>query len=371
MAAVDNAKKFAGSAFVTPLGQRIRTMIADNGPISIEQYMGLCLADPAHGYYMTRDPIGADGDFTTAPEISQMFGEMIGVWLVNVWQAMGAPVLFHLVELGPGRGTLMTDILRTAKIAPDFLSAAQIHLVETSPVLRARQQQVLQPFLGRAHWHDAFASVPEGPLLVVANEFFDALPIRQWQRIGSQWFERMVSLDTQGQLQSALHTEPDAKINLTAGENAVLERCLAGEKIMAALAARLAQHGGAALLIDYGHMHSGVGDTLQAIRRHAFADIFAEPGEADLTAHVDFARLKAIAEKNGVHTAGPVTQGVFLRGLGIEPRAHALAMRASEEQRADIRAALQRLTGVDDNGMGELFKVMAVTHPQLPPPPGF
>lgn len=356
---------------MTALGRRIRRMIADSGPISIEHYMGLCLADPEHGYYMTRDPIGADGDFTTAPEISQMFGEMIGVWLVNVWQSMNAPPLFHLVELGPGRGTLMADILRTAKVAPDFLQAAQIHLVETSPVLRDRQQKALQPYLERVRWHDALTHVPAGPALVIANEFFDALPIRQWQMKNGQWYERMVALGNDNALCSVLSSEPETTLTQAASAGAILERCPAGEKIMAALAARLAGHGGAALAIDYGHLQSGFGDTLQAIRRHAFADIFAEPGEADLTAHVDFARLKLIAERNGAQVAGMTAQGPFLRGLGIEPRAHALSMRGSEAQRADIRAALQRLTGVDENGMGELFKVVAIAHPQLPPPPGF
>lgn len=356
---------------MTPLASRLREHIAASGPVSVEYYMQLCLGDPAHGYYMTRDPIGAGGDFTTAPEISQMFGEMIGVWLVNVWQAMGAPAPFNLVELGPGRGTLMADILRTAKIAPAFLDAAQIGLVETSPVLRTRQEAALQPFPARVRWYRSVQSLPEGPVLIVANEFFDALPIRQFERRGGAWFERMVALDMGGQFMLRVRDMPEKNMALAGEAGAVLERCAAGENVMAFLARRVAADGGAALVIDYGHAHSGFGDTLQAVRRHAFADIFAEPGEADLTAHVDFARLAAIAEQHGARAARPVTQGAFLRALGIDARADALARRANDSQRADIGAALQRLTGAGADGMGELFKVMAVTHPRLPTPPGF
>ena len=317
---------------MTALKERILQRIAETGPLSVETYMAMCLGDPAHGYYMTRDPIGAGGDFTTAPEISQMFGEMLGVWVVNMWQAMGAPDRVALVELGPGRGTLMADMLRAAKIAPDFLRAAHIHLVETSPVLRTRQQKALLPFLDRLHWHASMASLPRDPALIIANEFFDALPIRQWQRTGGQWFERRIAARDDGALFFIHAAKPAHTILRDAPDNAVLERGLIGERIMADLAARLVRDRGAALIIDYGHARSGVGDTLQAVRNHQFADIFAEPGEADLTAHVDFAQLKATALANDAHAYGAATQGVFLRALGIEARAHTLASRASASQ---------------------------------------
>lgn len=371
MAVVHGAQ---GGAFVTPLAQRLRARIAASGPVSVEDYMLLCLADAEHGYYMTRDPIGVDGDFTTAPEISQMFGEIIGVWLVNVWQTMGAPDFFHLAELGPGRGTLMADVLRTAKIMPEFLRAAQVHLVETSPVLRARQRSTMEPFSRQAkktvHWHDSMAAIPQGPILVVANEFFDALPVRQFQRRAGGWFERMVNMDASGRFVFELSLAADKNRADTGPENAIAEQSPSGERIMAALARRIGQQGGAALLIDYGHTQSGFGDTLQAVRRHAFANIFAEPGEADLTTHVDFARLGEIAKKNGAVVQRLTTQGAFLRAMGIEPRAQTLARHASERQRTEIMTALDRLTSAGESGMGELFKVMAVAHPSLPQCPG-
>lgn len=360
---------------MTPLAQRLRARIAASGPVSVEDYMQFCLADAAHGYYMTRDPIGMGGDFTTAPEISQMFGEMIGIWLVNVWQTMGAPDFFHLAEFGPGRGTLMADVLRTAKIMPEFLRAAQIHLVETSPVLRARQRSALEPFSQQAkknvHWHESMTAIPQGPILVVANEFFDALPVRQFQHRAGGWFERMVNVDATGRFVFELCATADNNRADTGPEDAIAEQSPAGESIMAALARRMVTDGGAALIIDYGHAQSGFGDTLQAVKRHAFADVFAEPGEADLTTHVDFARLGEVAQKNGAVVQGLTTQGAFLRAMGIEPRAQALARNASESQRTEIMTALDRLTGAGEHGMGELFKVMAVAHPDLPQSPGF
>ncbi|MGL4813153.1 MAG: class I SAM-dependent methyltransferase, partial [Beijerinckiaceae bacterium] len=349
---------------MTPLLARILERIAASGPISVEDYMALCLADPVHGYYMTRDPIGVDGDFTTAPEISQMFGEMVGVWLLQAWQSIGAPNAVALVELGPGRGTLMADILRTAKIVPAFHAAITVHLVETSPVLRARQTSKLRADASRLRWHNRLSEVPRQPALIVANEFFDALPIRQWQRRDGQWRERIVGC-AHGRLHYALHHEPDLRLTDAASEGAIREVCAAGETVMAEIAARLVSDGGSALVIDYGHSDSGFGDTLQAVRRHAFADVFAEPGEADLTGHVDFARLRTIAQHMGASSFGPVTQGDFLRAMGIEARAEKLSARANDVQRADIAMALQRLTAADRDSMGVLFKVMALAQPNV------
>lgn len=305
------------------------------------------MAEANAHYYATRDPFGAAGDFVTAPEVSQMFGELIGLWCVEVWRAMGAPRPLRLVELGPGRGTLMSDALRAAGLAPDFLAAADVWLVETSPVLRAAQARAVP----RAGFREAFAETPDGPLLLVANEFFDALPVRQFVRQGQGWIERRVGLDG------------DRFIFLGAGE--VAEAAPARDAAMAEIARRVAAFGGAALAIDYGYLESAPGDTLQAVREHRFAPPLEAPGEADLTAHVDFAALARAARAEGAAVHGPVEQGDFLRALGVEARAAALRPRGG----AAVDAALRRLTAPD--AMGSLFKVIAVTHPDLAPPPGF
>ena len=323
--------------------ERLRRLIRHDGPIPVARFM----AEANAHYYATRDPLGVAGDFTTAPEISQMFGELIGLWLVEVWRARGAPAPVRLVELGPGRGTLMADALRAARLDPDFIAAAELHLVETSPTL-VRAQRARLP---QARHAAAFAEVPEGPLLLVANEFFDALPIRQFVRVGSAWRERRVGLDGERFVFSE------------AGE--VSETAPAREAAMAEVARRIAAFGGAALVVDYGHARSAPGDTLQAVRGHCFHDPLALPGEADLTAHVDFEALAKAARAEGAAVHGPVGQGAFLRALGIEARAAALRPKGG----AAVDAALARLT--DDDAMGSLFKVLAVTSLDLPAPPGF
>jgi len=356
---------------VTALKRDLQQLIATEGPLTVARYMALCLGHPRHGYYITRDPFGADGDFTTAPEISQMFGELIGLWAIETWAAMGAPERLRLVELGPGRGTLMSDLLRAARMAPAFLDAADLHLVETSPVLRARQQSALQAASSPVAWHESVSEVPEGPAIVIANEFFDALPVRQFVRTEGGWRERLVGLDDRSELAFGLAAEPEPRLTAVASLGAVLEWPEVALAIAEPLASRIARQGGAALVIDYGYKGPAFGDTLQAVQRHAFVDPLAEPGEADLTVHVDFDKLDRAARVAGARTFGPMGQGDFLRALGIEARAAALKTRATPDQRAGVEAALKRLTGDGAGDMGALFKVFAFAHPGLAMLPGF
>jgi NADH dehydrogenase [ubiquinone] 1 alpha subcomplex assembly factor 7 len=364
----------AADVRVTPLLEEIKRIIALEGPLTIERYMALCLGHPTHGYYATRDPFGAEGDFTTAPEISQIFGELLGLWTAEVWRLLGAPEPVRLVELGPGRGTLMSDLLRAGRVVPGFLAAADVHLVETSTLLRARQAEKLSSSPVPIAWHTDFSEVPAGPAIVVANEFFDALPVRQYLRTERGWCERLVGLGDDGGLTFGLAAEPDRRLPDSGAAGEVLEWPAIALDVVADLAARLVAHGGAALVIDYGHSASAFGDTLQAVKRHAFADPLAEPGEADLTVHLDFARLAEAAGACGAKVHGPVPQGEFLRALGIEARARALQTRATPAQAADLESALHRLTDSGPDGMGSLFKVMATSHqnltalPGLPPP---
>jgi NADH dehydrogenase [ubiquinone] 1 alpha subcomplex assembly factor 7 len=348
----------------TPLGKKLRLLIEANGPMSVADYMAHCLGDPQHGYYTTRDPFGIAGDFITAPEVSQMFGEIVGAWLIEAWRLAGSPSPVQLVELGPGRGTLMADILRVATRAAGFRRAVAVHLVETSPVLKARQAETLRQSGGEIAWHLAFNEVTPGPLLLVANEFFDALPIRQFVRTGGAWRERVVGLDSHGRLAfgigpAVLEKGPDAI------EGSVLETVAAGNALMMEIAARIVAHGGAALVIDYGYATPSFGDSLQAMRGHAFADPLAAPGEADLTAHVDFTALAAAARVAAVH--GPIAQRDFLLPLGLLQRASRLGANADMATRDSLAAAVDRLAGTDQ--MGTLFKVLAITRPGVHPPP--
>ncbi len=357
------------------LEAEIRDEILREGPIPVARYMALCLGHPRHGYYVARDPFGAAGDFTTAPEISQMFGELLGLWAVAAWQAMGAPTPFRLIELGPGRGTLMADALRAASLVPAFREAAAVHLVETSPALRARQRETLRG-LADPVWHDALATVPPGAFVLLANEFLDALPIHQAVKAEDGWYERVVGLDERGRLAFGLAPMPLADFATrlppdleSAPLGAVFE--WRSDTLIAELGERMLAHPGAALFIDYGHGRSGFGDTLQAVRRHGFADPLQAPGEADLTAHVDFAALVRVAARAGVTVHGPAGQGAFLKRLGIEARAAKLRASATPPQRDAIDAALARLTGSGPSEMGALFKALALTSPGLPAPPGF
>jgi SAM-dependent MidA family methyltransferase len=353
---------------MTPLGRLLARRIAATGPISIADYMAECLLHPAHGYYATRDPLGAAGDFTTAPEISQMFGECLGLCLVQAWMDQGAPSPVVLAELGPGRGTLMADLLRAARVVPAFGTAAGVHLVEASPVLRARQAQALA-----GHdpvWHDTIATLPEAPLFLIANEFFDALPIRQFQRDAAGWRERQVALDAEGRLAFALSAPtPLAALDHRLGDTApgdVVELCPAAQPVTAEIGRRIAARGGAALIVDYGGWRSR-GDTLQAVRGHAFDDPLAHPGEADLTAHVDFEAL-ARAAVPAAHSA-LVPQGVLLDRLGIAHRAERLARTLSGGALAAHQAALRRLTHPEE--MGRVFQSLALFPAGGPVPPAY
>lgn len=356
---------------MTPLEREIRETIQTEGPVSLERYMSLCLGHPAHGYYMTRDPFGAAGDFVTAPEVSQMFGELIGLWAAECWVLMGAPSTLHLVELGPGRGTLMADALRAAGIVAPFRQALQVHLVETSPVLREAQRRRLEASGVAVSWHSVVDDIPDGPAVFIANEFFDALPVRHYVKTQRGWCERMVGLDAEGALTFGLSPDAEPFIRGDAPDGSVLEVAPDMQRITARIAARLVAQKGAMLAIDYGHVETQLGETLQAVKAHRFCDPLKDAGDCDLTTHVDFAALARAARASGARVEGPVTQGAFLIQLGIAQRAQMLTRKADEAQAAAIASALQRLTGSDRASMGELFKVMAIADPAMPPLPGF
>ncbi len=346
---------------MTPFAERLAREIAADGPMPVARWLALCNAQ----YYATRDPFGVGGDFTTAPEISQIFGELIGAWVVEMWRRAGSPATARLVELGPGRGTLMADMMRSMTAAKWF---PKVDFVETSPVLRAAQGARVPG----AKWSDGLDGVPDdAPLFLVANEFFDALPLRQFVRGAAGWRERVVVVGDDGfapalgPIDATVLVPP---LLASAAVGSVVEMSPTSTAIAAEIGARLARHGGAALIVDYGHAGPATGDTLQAVRAHALADPFAQPGEVDLTAHVDFGALSAAIETAGVPARGPVGQGDFLRALGIDVRAAALKARATERQATAIDAAVERLTGED--AMGTLFKVLAVS-PDGSAMPGF
>ncbi len=340
--------------------------------MTVAAFMAEALGHPQYGYYARQDPFGAAGDFVTAPEISQMFGELLGLWCVERWVACGKPASFHLVELGPGRGTLMMDALRAARKAPGFLEAADIHLIETSPALRAVQRERLAG--ATVSWADNLAEIPPGPLLLIANEFFDALPIRQFVRMPAGWHERLIGWSedsgfgfTVGAGQSPMTVALPAPMR-DAPVGAVAEICPAAIAIAAEIGRRIASAGGAAIIIDYGHPFSAVGDTLQAVRQHAFVPVLANPGMADITAHLDFQMLAQAAREAGADTYGPVPQGAFLRSLGIEHRAAALCGSAPDDAEAILQAC-RRL--IEPDAMGNLFKALAIVGQGQPVPAGF
>lgn len=353
------------------LAQELAELIRQEGPLGVSRYMALCLGHPRHGYYMKQDPFGADGDFTTAPEISQIFGELIGLWAASVWQAMGAPASIRLVELGPGRGTLMQDMLRAARALPGFREALSVHLVEMSPELHERQRQTLAASGVTPHWHDRIEQALEGPAIIVANEFLDALPLDQFVRAPDGWRERLVGLDDEGRLAFGLSGEPDSSLSLAAPAGSVLEHPAAALEAVAAVSRHVAAEGGAGLFIDYGPAHSGFGDTLQALKHHAFVDVLAEPGDADLTVHVDFARMAQAGLAAGAAAHGIATQRDFLLALGLQQRFEALSGRATAAQAETLASGVQRLIETGPTAMGELFKVLAVADRNLPLLPGF
>jgi NADH dehydrogenase [ubiquinone] 1 alpha subcomplex assembly factor 7 len=353
----------------SPLLSEIKKLIRSSGPMPVWRYMELCLTHPQYGYYVARDPLGREGDFTTAPEVSQMFGELLGLWAASVWKAIGSPQLLRLIELGPGRGTMMADALRALRVLPPLYQALHIHLVEINPVLREKQRDMLQG-VRNIEWHDEIDEVPEGPCVIFANEYFDALPIHQMVRRETGWHERVVDLDKNDKLVFGAADEPMPRFEVllpplvrVAPVGAVFEWRPDAE--MMRIATRVRQQEGAALIIDYGHLRSDAGDTFQAIARHSFTDPLKAPGQADLTAHVDFHALARAAEDLGARIHGPVTQGEFLKKLGIETRAVTLMTKATPEVSEDISNALKRLTGSGRGGMGQLFKVLAVSDPKL------
>lgn len=351
---------------MTDLRDALIARIARTGPLTVAEYMAECLLHPRHGYYTTRDPLGAAGDFTTAPEISQMFGELIGLWLAQVWMDQGAPGEFALVELGPGRGTLMADALRATARVPGFHAAARLHLVEASPALRAAQTTALAGH--DVTFHDHPGQIPEMALFLIANEFFDALPIRQFQRGQTGWHERQIGA-AEGALIWGL--APETPVEPLADRLAgtipgqIVELNAPALPIAQDIGRRIGAHGGAALIIDYGDAIS-IGDTLQAVRHHAPIDVLATPGQADLTAHVAFAPLARAAAP--ARASGLTAQGVFLERLGIAARAEALARRLSGAALDSHIAAHRRLTHPAE--MGTLFKVLALTPEDSPAPPG-
>lgn len=342
---------------MTALKELIVAEIERSGPMPLDRYMALCLSHPEHGYYMSKEPFGLGGDFTTAPEISQMFGELIGLWVGDMWTRQGQPENTALVELGPGRGTLMADALRALQKVPAWTVGAP-HFVETSLRLRAVQKSAH----AHATWHDTLSTLPsDGPLYVVANELFDALPIKQFEKTQSGWRERAIEADRDGLAFTHLPENAESNFPQNAAVGDIIEQCPAAQLLIGDLAHRILKQGGAALIIDYGFMDAKGGDSFQAVQKHRYTDPLAAPGEADLTAHVDFRALAATATSAGCAVHGPVTQGAFLGQLGMPIRARALGGPA-------LRDAARLMDG---DAMGILFKVIAITQPDSPAPAGF
>ncbi len=354
------------------LRDRLARLIAAAGPLTVADYMAACLFDPEHGYYTTRTPFGARGDFITAPDVSQMFGELLGVWVLSAMRAASGSEPARLIEIGPGRGTLMADMLRTLfRLDPALEGRLQISLVEASPRLTEIQKRRLAGLPAAIEWQRDIRSLPGGPAIFVANELFDALPVRQFVKTAQGWHERLVGLDVEGGLCFLAGPQPIPPGLLPADAGAappgsVIELSPAATGMMDAIAGHIAIHGGAGLFIDYGYQGPATGDTLQAMRRHAYEPVLATPGEADLTAHVDFAALAAAAHTHGLATR-LMSQGAFLLAIGLLERAGALGSTQDESGRERLRGEVARLAGPD--AMGELFKVLIVGPQGLPLPP--
>lgn len=357
---------------MSDLKERLKRLIASDGAISVADYMAICLFDPESGYYTTSEPFGVSGDFVTAPEISQMFGELIAVWALSAWHQSGKPVPSMLAEIGPGNGTLMADILRTLnQLDPTFVILSRIGMIEASPRLAEKQRQKLGTGKAKPTWFPDVSKLPKVPLILIGNEIFDALPFRQFVKTDSGWRERMVSLDDQGELsfsvglgsldQNILPASAE-----TAQEGEIFEVAPSREALMDLVAAHIAKHGGAALFADYGHLQSGVGDTFQAMRAHGYDDLFANPGMADLTSHVDFEALAGVARRHGLDVTLS-TQGEFLVGMGLLERAGAMGAPLDQQGRQAIQQDVDRLAGADQ--MGNLFKVMMIAPKGVPLPP--
>lgn len=362
------------------LRDKLKDRIREAGPVSVTEYMTICLLDPFQGYYPTRDPLGADGDFITAPEISQMFGEVLGLWCVQSWIDLGRPKTFHLVELGPGRGIMMSDMLRAASLEPDFKDAVIVWLIEASSALEAVQGKTLATAGVSVNWATRLEEVPSGPTLVIGNEFLDCLPIQQLicddPFAGKDgWIERRVGLNEDDKLcfvridvpAAAVLTERLPSGTSDARKDDLLETCPAISQIVDVLAQRFKDHPGRALFIDYGPDETEFGDTLQALKRHEKVGVFSDPGNTDLTARVDFAALGEIVDAAGLDKTAAIAQREFLSKLGIEMRAVSLT-KAKPDAKAVIGRQLHRLMADDE--MGELFKAICLSSPDLPTPLG-
>ena len=363
------------ASIVTPLAQKLKKIIQTDGPISISKFMDLALNDKDYGYYQINEPFGVNGDFITSPEISQVFGELIGLWFLSSWRIAGCPKETKLIELGPGRGTLMADILRTVKkVESSFFKTAELHLVECSLSMRNRQALTLKDY--DVTWHKNLDSVPQGPSLIIANEFFDALPIDQYLLTNKGWHEKCITFNKDKNIfEFTTVSVPNFDIAKFPSEtfdseaNSVFERNRMSEKYADSIGQRIASNGIAALIIDYGYVNSSFGDTLQAVRGHKYQNPLFDIGRSDITAHVDFANLKKILEGHSIMVHGPVSQRKFLTDLGIEQRTMKLIETASEKQSTLLIKGCKRL--IAERGMGSLFKVMSVTQKIVPIPEGF
>jgi NADH dehydrogenase [ubiquinone] 1 alpha subcomplex assembly factor 7 len=349
----------------TALAQRIAAQIAATGPLRLDVFMTLALYDPTHGYYATRQPLGRGGDFVTAPDISQVFGELIGLWMAQSWHEIGAPASFKLVELGPGCGTLLADALRATARVQGFVDACDLHLIEANPHLRAEQATRLRDHAPQ--WHDTLDTVPHGPCLIVANEFLDCLPVRQFIKTHGHWHEVEVGADDTGALNLGLSPPLTAPPDGAPSDVDLHESAPGLATLIQSVATRLNAAPGRALIIDYGSTDGRTGHTVQALHRHTKVSPLDHIGEADLTAHVNFAALTLLAREAGLAVSGPFGQGDFLRALGAEARCDAL-IRANPARADEVSKAVARL--IDPAHMGALFKVVCLSSQGLPPPPG-
>jgi SAM-dependent MidA family methyltransferase len=360
----------AGKEGLTPLDRLIRARIAAQGPMSVYDYMTLCLGHPEHGYYRRREAIGRFGDFITAPEISQVFGELLGLWSAVVGEAIAPSSPLHLIELGPGRGTLMADALRALQVVPGLTGRLCVRLVEPSPALTAVQRHTLEGTTVLPSWHTGIDDVPPGPAILIANEVVDALPVRQLVRRDERWHERVVGLSSDGCLEfQVAAASADISRDLSAPEGCVLEQRPDADRLIAAIARRAAAHPTVALVIDYGHGRTGIGDTLQAVRRHQPADPLMAAGETDLSAQVDFEELTDRARQLGLEVDGPVPQAGFLGALGIVERTERLLRSAPPTQAVALESGALRL--IDPSGMGSRFKALGLRTPGIARLPGF
>lgn len=355
---------------MTDLNDHLIKLIKLHGPITVSNYMTEALTNPKYGYYVNQNPFGKKGDFITAPEVSQMFGELIGLWFADLWLKLGRPVKVHLIELGPGNGTLMADVIRVLDVLPEFLKVIDLHFVEASPQLKNIQKEKFKDFNGNKTWHETVKSAlnaannDDEVTFIVANEFLDALPIRQFQKGDLGWHERMVTVNEKGDgLSYMLSPFPAQDAELpehlkTATEHSIIEISPMAEYLTAQIAEHFKSHEGAALFIDYGYTDYQTGETLQAVEKHAYTDVFESPGYSDISAHVNFRKLYDIAEHIGIKALGPVGQGRFLSNMGIEERVKSLSENATIEQKKDILGGLNRLMAPDE--MGTLFKVLGM-----------